>query len=184
MARKIESYRARTPAKFQLPGIPKKGKFAEAVGSFNPAVKQGVVDSEFMRRYNEWRSSSPAYQAGSIPEFIVWEYLTKKKNWHDGVDFKYQYNLFGGRTKFGGFVLDFFIVRGQIAINVQGLKYHLERVQDRAKVQLQDAMLAGRGFRVISVWEDDLLERPDYAIEAALRGQATNRHTDDVGFLR
>lgn len=184
MPRKIESYRAKPPQKFQLPAIPKKAQFTDKFPGLSPNPEQSVVDPEFQARFLRKRASSPSYHAMSVPEFIVMEYLETRKHWKDGIDFKYQYNLFGGRTKYGGFVLDFFITRGQLAWNVQGLKYHLEKSRDRAKVQMQDAMLSGRGFRVISLWEGDLIERPDFTLEAALRGQSTNRHSDNVGFLR
>jgi very-short-patch-repair endonuclease len=184
MVRKIDSYRAKPPEKFRLPSVPKKSRFTDKFTSLEPHPR--LTDSQqqdFMERFNAWRSSSHKYVAGSVPEFIVFDYLTRTKKWKDGEEFRYQYNLYGGRTAYGGFVLDYFIVLGQLAWNIQGLRYHLLNVKDRAKVQVQDQMLSARGFRVLSLWEDDLLERPEFTIEAGLRGQSTNRHQDNQGFL-
>ncbi len=185
VARKIESYQARPPEKFRLPQIPHKAAFADKFVGLQPRPRlTNSVAADFQERFNAWRHSSPKYAAGSVPEFIVFDYLVRVKRWKDGFDFKYQYGLFGGRTQYGGFVLDFYIIHGNLAWNVQGLKYHLERTQDRAKVNIQNALLSQRGLRVVSLWEDDLQERPEFTIQAALRGQSTNRHSDNQGFLR
>lgn len=183
MARKIDSYRARTPKKYAAPKVPKRSELRDNFAPLTPKVPLPDTDlEEFQQRYQQWRGR---YPAGSVPEFIVYEYLTKRKKWRDGLEFKYQYGLLGGRTKYGGLVIDFFITPPyNMAWNVQGLRYHLQDPADRAKVILQNAEMEKRGYITINLWEDDLIERPTFTIEAALRGESTKRHTDDVGIMR
>lgn len=132
-------------------------------------------NADFLARYAAWGLG------GSLPEYIVWEYLVTRKGWRPGIEFVYQASFIGGRTQYGGFVADFLIRPGNMIWNVQGLRYHLTQTKDRAADIVAKAILAGQGYRVLFLWEDDLLERPDYVLEAALRGQESNRHKDDVG---
>jgi very-short-patch-repair endonuclease len=147
---------------------------------FAPDIKIPVGDvvSDFEARRAEVLTFFPRM---SVPEFIVWQWLVDRKRWSNGDQFIYQLPLLGGRTIFGGFVVDFYIRPGNMAWNIQGLRYHLEQPAQRGKVLIQSALLAQRGYRVVSLWEDDLVERPNFTIEAALRGEDTNRHKDEVG---
>ncbi len=141
-----------------------------------PAAK--TDDADFLARYAAWQQT---YPAGSLPEYVVWEYLVNQKNWNPGGEFVYQAPILGGKTQYGGFVADYFIRPGNMVWNVQGLRYHLTNSRDRAQDLVVKAILSQRGYKVIFLWEDDLLERADYIIQAALAGQESNRHKDDVG---
>lgn len=178
MARPVTSNIPRTPKPFEAPQVPQSDKLRTTVKWSLPDIPKRD-DAAFLARYAAWRAAG--HPSGSLPEYVVWEYLVTRKHWVPGEEFVYQLALHGGRTLFGGFVADFYIRPGEMIWNVHGLHFHLLKTQDRAKVALQKADLTSRGYRVISLWEDDLFERPEYTIEAALRGQETNRHADDVG---
>lgn len=180
MARKREEVQAKVPKAPSLPSVPKKSRLRDKFPGFLPdiPIPQAQDIPDFDRRMAETQAQ---FAAMSVPEFIVWDYLTRIKKWRNGIEFTYQLPLFSGRTQFGGFVLDFFIREGQLAWNVQGLRYHLEQSRDRAKVQVETAILTSRGYKVVQLWEDDLIERPTFVLEAALIGQESNRHKDDVG---
>lgn len=117
--------------------------------------------------YEEWRQ---VYPTGSLPEFIVFNWLISK-GLQLGVDFTYQEVLLGGRTEFGGFVLDFYFPPPRAMVwEVNGLRYHLMEPRSRARERVKRHLLASRGFTVIDLWEDDIMTRPDYTMEHALRG--------------
>src|SRR3990167_875867 len=181
MVRKRQSFVVpKVPTAPRLPGVPKRSRLRDNFPGYAPdiAIPAPEPIPDFERRLAEWQAR---YPRGSTPEFIVWDYLTRRKGWELGREFIYQLAIVGGRTQFGGFVIDFYIRPGNMAWNVQGLRYHLEQPRDRAKVQVQAALMSNRGYRVVQLWEDDLLERPDFTIEAALRGGGTNRNKDEVG---
>jgi very-short-patch-repair endonuclease len=164
----------------RLPTVPGRSRLRDKFGGLPPDIPVPNTEPipDFERRLAQWQA---VYPAGSVPEFIVWDYLTRIKGWRPGIEFEYQLPIIGGRTRFGGFVADYYIRPGNMVWNVQGLRYHLEQARDRAKVQAQAAELTSRGYTVIQLWEDDLLERPEYVLEAALRGQESNRHKDEAG---
>lgn len=168
------------PLVFKLPQVPRRASL-RAKGRIAPEPKPAVPpdqDVDFMAQYAEWHVQ---YPGGSLIEYVVWDYLTTEKKWLNHEDFEYQWPVLGGRTQFGGFVVDFYIYVGRFAWNIQGLRYHLQNPEDRAQVQLQAAMLTARGIKTISLWEDDLLYRTDYTLRAALVGQEVQTHKDEVG---
>lgn len=166
------------PSAPDAPAVPNADKIRARVRIPRSTVP-AYENLPFLTRYAQWQAE--INPLGSLPEYIVWEYLTEKKQWKNGIDFYYQYPLYGGRTRYGGFVADYFISRGLMIWNVQGLHFHLLEAVDRAKDLAFKALLSQRGYRVIYLWEDDLLERANYIIEAALQGQESNRHKDEVG---
>lgn len=183
MARKRDEFNVpKVPVVPGLPSVPGRSRLRDKFSSFAPDIKIPAPEPvpDFERRLAAWQARFPS---GSIPEFVVYDYLTRRKGWRLGIEFEYQLPIVGGRTVYGGFVIDFFIRLGFMAWNVQGLRYHLEKARDRAKTQVQAALLSGRGYKVVQLWEDDLLDRPEFTIEAAIKGQETNRHKDDVGIF-
>lgn len=123
-------------------------------------------------RWRRWQASPAAAGKGSasILEFLVWEFLTYKKKQIENVDWIYQYPLMGGRTRFGGFVADFYFPMRREVWNPAGLQFHWTDPQDRARDLMAKQVLAGRGIRLLYLWEDDLMNRPDYTLEQAWRG--------------
>ncbi len=171
-----------TPAThlFRLPHVPKakqlRSKIKVRTGT-NP-VTPNIDNADFLAMYAGWRSQ---YPGGSILEYIVWYYLTTVKKWQNHYEFEYQYPALGGRSKYGGYVVDFFIPLGQLAWDVNGLRYHLTNPIDRAKVMVEAALLAHRGIKLINLWEDDLIWRTDYVIKLALVGMEAQTHTKSNG---
>lgn len=152
--------RVQNPIGWRRPGTPK----------LPPVPKTELPEDEEANRSARWEAFR-AHSAASYPEFIVYEYLTKRKKWKDGVEFQFQYPFLGGRTIFGGFVVDFAFPQFRMVWNIQGLRFHLAKTVDRARDILVKSILSNRGYLVVYLWEDDLLQRSDYTIERALVGQ-------------
>jgi len=112
-------------------------------------------------------------------EFLVINYLTEKKGYKIGREFEYQTAVGGGRTKYGGFIVDF-LIRPFLILQPQGQRWHLQQPRDRARLRLEGILLAGRGYTVVYLWEDDLLSRPDLTIENALLGRSMNTFRNDL----
>jgi hypothetical protein len=176
MARKIGSYRAHPPAKFELPAVPKKAVFVAEFPSLIPAVEISAPTDipEYERRMSEWRQKFPVM---SDLEFVVMDYLTRKKKWELGREFEYQTPIAGGRTVYGGFLVDF-LVRPDLALQPQGERWHLQQPMDRARLRVEKMLLTSRGYEVIYLWESDLLTRTSYTMEAALRRQQLSTFKD------
>lgn len=120
-------------------------------------------EEAFLARFEAWREQT----GGSLPEFVVWEFLTVNKRQQPGTDFVYQHPLFGGRTRFGGYLLDFYFPDRREGWNVQGERYHLEAPASRARDAIMKARLTAEGLKVLLLWEDDLLTRPDFVLTLA-----------------
>lgn len=155
--------------------LPVKPAFA---GSDAPQEREGIAlptlvpetpetvpeqEEDFLRRFNQWRASTN----GSVPEFIVWEFLVITKNQVPGFDFIFQHPVLGGRTKFGGYILDYFFNMRQEGWRIQGERFHLEKPRDRARDQLARVQLSARGLHVVDLWEDDLMSRPEFVLNLA-----------------
>ncbi len=130
----------------------------------------GEQDEARDARFEAWKAKRGDPQA-SLPEFIVWEFLTRTKKQVEGVDFLYQDPFSGGRTEIGGFILDFLIIATQYAWRIQGERFHLFFPQDRARDILAREVLEGRGIRVLDLFENDILGRPTFVLELAWNGQ-------------
>lgn len=157
-----------------LPGAPRVRPVSTKPPRFDPkSVGKPDSDREQLeKRWRAWQASPAAAGMGSasILEFMVWEFLVYKKKLKPGIDFIYQYPLMGGRTRFGGFVADFYFPMRQEVWNPAGLRFHWTTATNRARDIMAKTMLAARGIKLIFIWEDDLMNRPDYALNAAWRG--------------
>lgn len=129
-------------------------------------------EEAMLARFEAWRAETN----GSLPEFIVWEFLTINKQQTHGVDFIYQHPLFGGRTRFGGYILDFFFPLRREGWNVQGERFHLEAPVSRARDAIMKIQLMGEGLKLIRLWEDDLLTRPDFILNLAWEQSSEIHH--------
>jgi hypothetical protein len=114
----------------------------------------------------------PADFPGSLPEFIIVQTLTRL-GLREGIDYTYQAPFFGGRQERGGLIIDFlFINPPDLAINVQGVFFHLESgVEVIARDRLARAQLAGEGITLIFIDEEDVLSDPLRFVRAALNYQ-------------
>ena len=121
-------------------------------------------------RWHVWQTKHPDKGTASILEFLVYEFLVDVKKQVEGVDFIYQYPLMGGRTQFGGFVADFYFPARREVWNPAGLHFHWTTAVNRARDIVAKQVLAGRGIKLIYLWEDDLLNRPQYTMNKAWNG--------------
>jgi len=176
MARRIETTR---PAPFRAPRIPQAGRLrriTEREGlELRPLAGPEIPlppdqDQTLQDKWQAWNATI----GGSLPEFIVWDWLVNTKKQKEGLDFVYQWPIFGGRTAFGGFVIDFIFPLQQMGWNVQGLRWHTSNPDDRARDMIAKQMLASRGLKIIDLYEDDLLTRPTLVLEGAWRGEQVN----------
>src|SRR3990167_11221196 len=171
--RRVTSLTAPTPRQApRVPEPPLSGRRFEVGGrELRPLAGPEIPippeqDEDFLARYEVWRS----FTAGSLPEYIVWEFLIFRKKQVPGLDFVYQSPLLGGRTEFGGFILDFYFPLRSAGWRVQGKFYHFLTPGDRARDTISRAIFEGRGIQIIDLWDDDLLTRPIFVLEAAWEG--------------
>jgi very-short-patch-repair endonuclease len=133
-------------------------------------------DEDFLVRFEAWHAATN----GSLPEYIVYEFLVFKKRQREGLDFQFQRPFFGGRTVFGGFVADFvFQQRGEVW-QINGERYHLLQARDRARDRVARAEMTGRGFKVLALWEQDLLVRPGLVLNLAWERSAELKTYDAI----
>jgi hypothetical protein len=102
---------------------------------------------------------------GSLPERIVYKYLTDNLKLVPMVDFDFQSAQDGGRVELGGFVCDFVFLNLKFVIQVQGV-HHKEYLQER-KDQQQEDVMAEFGYRVEQIWEDEIYD--EYRFENRMR---------------
>ncbi len=131
----------------------------------------GSQEKFLEERWRDWQTKEKGKGSASILEFICWEFLVKRKGQREGVDFIYQWALAGGRTQAGGFVADFYFPSKHMVWNPAGLQFHYTATKDRWRDSLSRVVLANRGIKEIFLWETDLLERPNYVLEHAWRGE-------------
>ena len=159
-----------------FPSGPKPPSLPRELRPFKPPPPEVKVPKisdeadELQARWDRWRSRREGHGTGSILEFICWEYLVLKKKQILNVDFIYQFPLLGGRTQFGGFVADFYFPLKYMVWNPAGLRFHQTQTRDRARDLLARTILANKGIRLIYLYEDDLLSRPDFTLNKAWEG--------------
>lgn len=115
----------------------------------------------------------PEYPAASIPELIVWCWLTDRK-----IPFTYQAMLFGGRRAKGGLVPDFVVQYGGMGLawQVQGEYWHARTAahgQKDATVTLRLVGTMYHGVRisaVVELWERDIYRMRPRIFQMALAG--------------
>ena len=166
----------RPPQPFELPRTPLPHKRVQT-GQFGvelrPLAEPSIPlpaneDEDFLQRFTVWHQATN----GSLPEYICWEFLVFQKKMEPGIDFVFQNPILGGRTEFGGFVLDYFFPATRMGWRVQGERFHRLLSKDRARDDVAEATLSSRGIDpIIELWEDDLITRPIRVLEMALRGQ-------------
>lgn len=129
------------------------------------------AEAERQARWAVFRQKTQA----SYPEFIAYEWLRDVKKRVPDVDFYFQYSFLGGRTSFGGFVLDFFFPIDKIAWFIQGLHFHYTNPDDRGRDIMAIQVVASRGVNVVQVFEDDIIQRTEYTLDRAYLGQQIQR---------
>lgn len=94
----------------------------------------------------EARAVSKNYIRGTLPERIMYKYLTEKMHFISGVDFDFQSSLSGGRLELGGLVVDFLFEMMRLILQVDG-PTHIKHRQMR-KDEEQEDILASMGYTV------------------------------------
>ena len=99
-----------TPTPFRVPRVPSPGRqrrvFERQGLELRPLAGPDIPlppdqDAELQARWQAWQEQVDP--VGSLPEFIVWEWLVNNKRQRAGIDFMYQHPLMGGRTEFGAY---------------------------------------------------------------------------------
>lgn len=151
----------------KVPRVPKPPRF--------PVVQRGPASTRVPELGDP--NTPPASWTGTQPEWWVYQWLVRR-GLKEGVDFKYQANVEGGRLRVFGMVVDFLLMPGPwvpttMVWRVQGYYYHYAQ---GIEVILSDAMARIRiedmGFLVVDLLDLDLEqpERRDEVLELALRG--------------
>lgn len=113
----------------------------------------------------EARAVPHGYIRGTLPERIVYYYLTKYLKFQSGVDFDFQSSLLGGRMEMGGLVADFLFERMRIVIQVQGPTH--DTFMRKAKDNEQAGILAEMGYTVYEL--EDSIIYDEYLLEEWMR---------------
>jgi len=116
----------------------------------------------------------PTTWTGSKPEFAIF-WALNQLGYIEGVDFTYQQAIAGGRMDYGGAILDFVFHLLSIAINVQSIRYHYERMETRQHDEIIRVMVEGFGLKLIYIDEEDALRNPIYYAQEALAGRDWSR---------
>lgn len=107
---------------------------------------------------------------GTVPEWMVFRWLERRKGFKHGIDFLYQVPFGGGRQVFGAVVTDF-TVQTWLAWAVNGNYWHNRRGPEQdEKDELARARLESLGYTYVEVLDLDILERIDATLEAAMEG--------------
>ncbi len=152
-----------------LPVVPKlKAALAEPPTGFPqqppPQAQEGenkFLTPAFIQGFGNWRAG---YPQGTILDFLVWTYLTQTKQWENHYQFEFKYPVLGGHAK-----ADFYVHVDRIVMQVKGFVYG-ERRNDALSTATELLMRKQR-YRVVNLYEDDLIYRTSFTIENALVGQ-------------
>lgn len=124
----------------------------------------------------EARAVPHDYIKGTLPERIVYYYLTNYLKFHAGIDFDFQSSMEGGRMQLGGLVVDFLFPYMRIIIQVQGPTHDTFLRKAKDNQQIDD--LAKMGFTVYEledsiIYDEFLLEewmRRTFSLPAGVGG--------------
>ena len=132
-----------------------------------PPPRPRIAEETFEDRYLAWGG----LQRGTRPEFIVWDWLVRRKRLVEGTDFRFQSSRWGGRMMFGGAIVDFYFPGKNMVWRVMGEYFHLRRSEDRAHDEIQRIQLLQEGLIVVDLWVADLFERREYVLNLAWEGR-------------
>ena len=117
--------------------------------------KRGVRRSKAGIDWLEQRAVPKEMIKGTLPERIMYKYLTSKLGFIPNVDFDFQSSLNGGRLEMGGIVADFVFYNLKIVIQVQG-PTHTEYLRTKKDSQQNDT-LREMGYLTIMDVDMDLI---------------------------
>lgn len=114
--------------------------------------KRGIKRTPVGQDQLEARAISKEYIRGTLPERIVYKFMTEKLRLADGVEFDFQSSLAGGRLELGGIVADFLFPIKMMVLQVQG-PTHTGFLRMR-KDEEQRGMLESMGYSVVFLDEE------------------------------
>lgn len=146
----------------RIPGVRRVRAFPQAPREI---IKLPTAEEDWEQEYQSWYST----WRGTRPEYIVFDYLSRRRKYQYGIDFAFQSSFQGGRQRLGGSVVDFEVYRDRVFIRVQGERFHLgpEKI---AQDTLQAVSIMRLGWPVVDVWAEQVTAAPRTVIEAALNG--------------
>ena len=130
--------------------------------------KRGVRRSKAGIDWLEHRAVPKEMIKGTLPERIVYKYLTSKLGFIPDVDFDFQSSLNGGRLEMGGIVADFVFYILKIVIQVQG-PTHTEYLRVKKDSEQTDTLME-MGYRTILQIDMDLIY-DEYRFEDYMRAK-------------
>lgn len=116
----------------------------------------------------------PSTWVGSYPEWAAF-WALEQLGYTPGQDFIYQSSHMGGRSQFGGAIIDFEFPLLNMAINIQSTYYHYRTLTDTMHDAEQQSILTMMGIQMIYVDEEDILRNPIYYMKEALAGRDYSR---------
>lgn len=132
-----------------------------------PSIPSDVDEDE---KFQAWRRE----YNGSYPEYLVFRQL-ERMNFVYGVDFEFQANEMGGRSRLGGAVVDFELTHLRIAGRVQGEHWHLQSAAVREHDAIQALMLEGRRWVVVDMLALEVIERTQRIVTMFTEGRMSAR---------
>ena len=118
----------------------------------------------------QFASYETARQWGSSVEARVF-YELRRRGMRPGVDFLYQFEVFGGRQERGGFVVDFRILNPPgLMFSVVGAYWHLKNSADVVALRLFRNQMAALNYTVIFLTEEQVIEDVRFYVGEALAG--------------
>ena len=97
-------------------------------------------------------------------ERIVYDYLVRHN-----IEFRFQTSIAGGIFALGGSVVDF-IVEPNLAWRIRGEYWH-RGVEKTGSDAIQKEMLITKGYVVVDILADDILNNLEQTLTLALQGQ-------------
>lgn len=113
--------------------------------------RKGIYRKKVGEDPREARAVSKDHIRGTLPERIVYKYLTEILKFSPSYDFDFQSSQSGGRLELGGLVADFLFHYMRIVIQVQG-STHSDFLRGR-KDEEQKSILTSMGYRVFDIEE-------------------------------
>lgn len=108
----------------------------------------------------EMRAIPKEQLRGTLPERIIYKYLTERMRFVDGIDFDFQSSLQGGRADTGGIVADFLFKILRIVINPTGPSHDefIRIAKDREQTQALQLL----GYDVFLIPEADVYDEQTF----------------------
>lgn len=117
--------------------------------------RRGIIGRPWMGTAPlEMRAIPHEQMPGTLPERIIYKYLTQTMHFSEGADFDFQSSLQGGRIDTGGIVADFLFYSLRIVINPLGPTHDefLRMKKDQEQIDCLTAM----GYQVYMIPEEDV----------------------------